>query len=251
MEKTLIMSLKNHHIYYVTDSKVAFYIAVPYQKYDNSNICIELRDNTQDLTFNTANMVKLRQLINEIYSKIDNYNISLIIPVLNEKFLTNLRTSNDVQIFGMLDKALAKVINYGYVVLSSNNIKVNNEIIMINNDKFKIFNNWFVERYGQRCQYKSLIEMIQEQSVVGNDNLDKVELSGINFVVGKEREEEKKNVVPAQTLDLDSTLVLDAVDLPEDEPPVRKEAHQAGYVSYYLLGVFSIAISLVILYLLL
>ena len=34
MEKTLIMSLVNHHIYYITDGKTAFYIALPYQKFD-------------------------------------------------------------------------------------------------------------------------------------------------------------------------------------------------------------------------
>ena len=119
-----------------------------------------------------------------------------------------------------------------------------------NNEKYKIFNNWFVNRYGNRCKYKSIIEMMQEEVSISKDNLNKVELKGINFVVGKEQEEPPKEE-PQQNLDLDSTLILDAIDLPEDEPPVRKEAHQAGYVSYYLLGVFSIAISLVILYLLL
>ena len=37
MEKTLIMSLENHHIYYVTDSKAAFYIAVSYKKFNKTN----------------------------------------------------------------------------------------------------------------------------------------------------------------------------------------------------------------------
>ena len=251
MEKTLIMSLQNHHIYYVTDNKAAFYIAVPYQKYSSTNICIELRDDTQGLTFSQANIVALRQRLGLIYSKIDNYNISLIIPVLSANFLNTLKTTNDQRTFMMLDKALAKVINYGYMVISSDNVKVNNEIIMVNNGTYTHFNTWFVQRYGDRCKYKSIMDMVQEQAPVSDDNLDKVELSGINFVVGKEQEEIKKEETPQQNLDLDSTLILDTVDIPEDEPPVRKEAHQAGYVSYYLLGVFSIAISLVILYLLL
>jgi len=251
MEKTLIMSLQYHHIYYVTDNKAAFYIAVPYQKYESSNICIELRDDTQSLTYNQMNIQTIKQRLIEIYSKIDNYNISLIVPVLNANFLNTLKTTNDPKVFSMLDKALAKVINYGYVVLSDSNIKVNNEIIMINNTKFTTFNTWFVERYQDRCVYKRIVDLIQEQTPAP-DNLDKVELSGINFVVGKEQEEVKKEEeIPEQNLNLDSTLILDTVDLPEDEPPVRKEAHQAGYVSYYLLGVFSIAVSLVILYLLL
>lgn len=250
MEKTLIMSLANHHIYYVTDSKAAFYIAVPYKKFNKSNICIELREDTQELTFNRANINFLAQKLNSIYSRIDNYNISLIIPVLNANFLNNLRTSNDEKLFAMLDKALAKVINYSFLVLSNSNIAVESDIIMVNNDKYKVFISWFVQRYGNRCKYKTLIEMMQLSQ--NTDNLNKVQAEGINFVVGKEQEVvPQQPAKPEQNLELDSTLILDAIDLPEDEPPVRKEAHQAGYVSYYLLGVFSIAISLVILYLLL
>ena len=251
MEKTLILSLENHQIYYVTDNKAAFYIAVPYQKYDTTDICIELRDDTKSLTFDKDNLAMINHKLSTIYSRIDNYNVSLVVPVLNIDFLNNLRMSNDEKLFAMLDKAIAKVINYSYMTLSGNNIKVDNQIIMINNEKFKIFNNWFVGRYGDRCKYMTLMEIIQKQSVAGDDNLNKVDVNGVNFVVGKEHEEEVKEEAPKQHLELDSTLILDAIDLPEDEPPVRKEAHQAGYVSYYLLGVFSIAVSLVILYLLL
>ena len=251
MEKTLIMSLINHHIYYITDGKTAFYIALPYQKFTSTNICMELRDDTKELIYDKNQITELSQKLNSIYARIDNYNISLIIPVLNADFLNNMRTINDEKLFGMLDKAIAKVINDAYVTLSNNNIKVNSEIIMINNDKFKIFNSWFIQRYKDRCKYKSLMEIIQEQTVISNDNLNKVDVNGVNFVVGKEQEIQLPKEEVKQNLELDSTLILDAIDLPEDEPKVKKEAHQAGYISYYLLGVFSIAISLVILYLLL
>ena len=230
MEKTLIMSLENHHIYYVTDSKAAFYIAVPYKKFNKTNISIELREDTQELTFSKANINFIAQKLNSIYSRIDNYNISLIIPVLNANFLNNLRVSNDEKMFGMLDKALAKVINYSFLILSNSNVAVESEIIMVNNDKYKIFINWFVQRYGNRCKYRSLMEMMQLTQ--NSDNLNKVEVQGVNFVVGKEQEVAPEPPKQEKNLELDSTLILDAIDLPEDEPPVRKEAHQAGYVSY-------------------
>lgn len=250
MEKTLIMSLENHHIYYVTDEKSALYIAVPYKKFPSSNISIELRDDTAELVFNKSNIQGLVEKLKSIYAKIDNYNISLIIPVINGTFLANLRTSNDLKMFESLDKALAKVINNSYITLTQENVKVEKEIIMINNEKYKVFMNWFTQKYGSRCQYKTLIEMMP---VSVEENLNKVELSGINFVVGKEQQEpvntQENNV---SKYELDNTLILNEIELPEDENlPIRKEAHQAGYISYYLLGVISIAVSLVILYMLL
>lgn len=251
MEKTLIMSLENHHIYYVTDTKAAFYIAVPYKKFTSSNISIELREDTMELIFNQANINSLIEKLKNIYAKIDNYNISLIIPVINGAFLNSLRTSNDVKMFESLDKALGKVINYSYITLTESNVKVENEIVMINNEKYKVFMNWFTQKYGSRCKYKTLMELIPK--TVNNDNLNKIELSGMNFVVGKETQEEAvKKEEETSNFKLDNTLILNEIELPEDENlPIRKEAHQAGYISYYLLGVISIAISLVILYMLL
>lgn len=249
MEKTLIMSLENHHIYYITDSRASFYIAIPYKKFNSSSISIELRDDTMELVFNDTNINFLIEKLKNIYAKLDNYNISLVIPVINGAFLNSLRVNNDEKMFSTLNEALAKVINYSYVALSESNIKVQNEIIMINNGNYKVFMSWFTQKYGTRCKYKTLMEMISEE--VGNsDNLNKVELTGINFVVGKEQEEVKKEEEPA--MKLDNTLILNEIELPEDDNvPIRKEVHQAGYISYYLLGVISIAISLVILYLLL
>lgn len=249
MEKTLIMSLENHHIYYITDSRASFYIAIPYKKFNSSSISIELRDDTMELVFNDTNINLLIEKLKNIYAKLDNYNISLVIPVINGAFLNSLRVNNDEKMFSALNEALAKVINYSYIALSESNIKVQNEIIMINNGNYKVFMSWFTQKYGTRCKYKTLMEMISEE--VGNsNNLNKVELTGINFVVGKEQEEVKKEEEP--TMKLDNTLILNEIELPEDDNvPIRKEAHQAGYISYYLLGVISIAISLVILYLLL
>lgn len=249
MEKTLIMLLENHHIYYITDSRASFYIAIPYKKFNSSSISIELRDDTMELVFNDTNINFLIEKLKNIYAKLDNYNISLVIPVINGAFLNSLRVNNDEKMFSTLNEALAKVINYSYVALSESNIKVQNEIIMINNGNYKVFMSWFTQKYGTRCKYKTLMEMISEE--VGNsDNLNKVELTGINFVVGKEQEEVKKEEEPA--MKLDNTLILNEIELPEDDNvPIRKEVHQAGYISYYLLGVISIAISLVILYLLL
>lgn len=244
------MSLTNHYIYYITDTKAAFYIAVPYKKFTSSNISIELRDDTMELIFNETNINSLIEKLKNIYAKIDNYNISLIIPVINGAFLNSLRVNNDTKMFEALDKALAKVINYSYIALSEANVKVESEIVMINNDKYKVFMSWFTQKYGNRCKYKTLLDMIPS-SVNSTDNLNKVELSGINFVVGKEQTEEKEEEIPS-LMEMDNTLILNEIELPEDDNlPIRKEAHQAGYVSYYLLGVISIAISLVILYLLL
>ena len=248
LEKTLVISLENHNIYYFTDSTASFYMAVPHKKFNSSNITIELHDDALDLVFNTSNINSLVNKLNNIYSKIDNYNISLIIPLINSNFLNTLNTNPDERLFASLDKAIGNVINCSYIALSSNNIKVESNIIMINKNKYIAFMNWFVNKYQNRCEYKSIMDMIMEQS--NHDNLDKINSSGINFVVGREAEKTIDNKIDDK-IEVDSSLVLNEVEIDDNNIPIKKQAHQAGYISYYLLGVISIAVSLVVLYLLL
>lgn len=247
MDKTLIITLQNHNIYYLTDSKAAFYMAIPYRNFTSSKITLELRNDTEQLAFNNNNISSLVNKLNDIYSKVDNNNISLIIPVINSNFLDNLNSNANERMFESLDKALATVINYAYITLTNNNIKVEQDVVMINNNKFPSFMKWFMNKYQDRCQYKTIAEIIGNNN---QDNLDKVQLDGINFVVGKEEEKTEEEKIDNR-MQLDSSLILNEVEIDEDTMPIKKESHQAGYVTYYLLGVISIAVSLVVLYLLL
>ena len=87
MKETLICSLEKHNIYYLSDANVSFYILVPYKEYDNTNISIRLKSNydSYDLTKNSLEVVT-NELIN-YYKNLDNYNITLILPVFYNNIL--------------------------------------------------------------------------------------------------------------------------------------------------------------------
>ena len=90
MKETLICSLEKHNIYYLSDANVSFYILVPYKEYDNTNISIRLKSNydSYDLTKNSLEVVT-NELIN-YYKNLDNYNITLILPVFYNNILDRI-----------------------------------------------------------------------------------------------------------------------------------------------------------------
>ncbi|UKI26382.1 MAG: hypothetical protein L6V91_06165 [Bacilli bacterium] len=82
MKETLICSLEKNIIYIIfNDSNVSFFMLTPYKEYTDTNISIRLKSNydTYDLTKNSLEVVT-NELIN-YYRNLDNYNITLILPV--------------------------------------------------------------------------------------------------------------------------------------------------------------------------
>ncbi len=63
--------------------------------------------------------------------------------------------------------------------LTKNNIKVNSNIYIINNDSFKTFTNWFVSRYNNRIEYKTILELVKQSDHF--NSYDMVETPSINF----------------------------------------------------------------------
>jgi len=238
MKETFICGLEKHNIYYINGTECGFYISVPYKEYNETNITIRLKSNyhTYDLNKNSTESVT-NELIN-YYKNIDNYNITLILPVFYDDTLTRIRTVDDLDSYQILDRLLGNIFNIAYNFLSKNNIKVNSNIYIINNDSFKKFTNWFVSRYNNRIEYKTILELIKQGDKFNNYNV--VETPNINFVVGK-------NDVPS----LDKTIELEAqtFDSYIKEETARKEVNEkkeqnAGFISYVLLTIITFAVSM-------
>ena len=186
MKETLICSLEKHNIYYLSDANVSFYILVPYKEYDNTNISIRLKSNydSYDLTKNSLEVVT-NELIN-YYKNLDNYNITLILPVFYNNILDRIRVVEDLEMYQMVDRYLGVIFNNAYIFLTKNNVKVNNSIYVINNDSFKKFTNWFVSRYNNRIEYKTILDLVKDNGSYSNYNV--IETPNMNFVVGKNTE---------------------------------------------------------------
>lgn len=243
MKETLICKLEKHDIYYLSNSDYGFYILVPYKDYADTNIAVRLKSNYQNYDLNKNSLdVVTNELIN-YYKKLDNYNITLILPVFFDDTLSRIVTTQDLEKYMIIDKYLGEIFNYAYNILVKNNIKVNNNIYVINNESFRSFTNWFVSRYNNRIEYKTILELIKQSDEFSNYNV--VETPSINFVVGKTEipKLEKTAEIEIETFD----NILKELDDKPKSIPSKKESN-AGYVSYVLLGVGAFIVSLLLLW---
>lgn len=231
MEKKLILELDKHYVYYVKTEVVNYYITVP-KFIDNTNICIELKNKMGNYDMELNDEVWVMENVKNTFSYIDNYNITLVIPILQEEYISILEKIDSSK-YDQIDKIFGYVINSSYMILKENNKKVDNQIILINNDRYKTFINWFITRYQSRVVCKKMIELIQYYDANATV-YKKLETPVMNFVVGSyntevdapkiERKEETEKVLTSQK-----------------EPQLSY-----GYATYWMLAIVTIVVSSIV-----
>lgn len=241
MKETLISKLDKHCIYYLSNSNFGFYILTPYKDYQETNITIRLKSNYQMYDLNKNNLKVVENELINYYKNIDNYNITLLLPVFYDDILDRVRVVNDMELYHKLDKYLSEIFNNAYMFLTKNNIKVNSNIYFINNDSFKAFTNWYVSRYNNRIEYKTVLDLVKENGSFHPYNV--VETPNMNFVVGKEKEPqiEKTFEIEVETFD---NMVKNI------EKEEKKETTNAGFISYILLGIITFVLVIGLLFIL-
>ena len=242
MKETFICKLEKHCIYYLSNSNFGFYILVPYKEYTETNITIRLKSNYEMYDLNKNDLTKVENELINYYKDIDNYNITLLLPVFYDDILNRVRVVSDIDLYHKIDAYLGEMFNSAYVFLNKNNIKVNSNIYFINNDSFKTFTNWYVSRYNNRIEYKTIIDLVKGNGSFHPYNV--VETPNMNFVVGKESEPklEKTFEVEVETFD-------NMVKNIEKEQVKEEKKTNAGFVSYILLGVIAFVVSMGLLFL--
>src|SRR5699024_9718951 len=108
---TLFMSLDKHQIYLVSEGTVSFFIAVPNKEFNITNISIELRSDYETFNVNTNDLEYVKALVKDIYSKIDNYNISLDITINENDKLKDDRTNANYITYDKLYNVIGGIIN--------------------------------------------------------------------------------------------------------------------------------------------
>ena len=225
-ETLLILELKNHNVYYVKTNVVNYYITIP-TNFDNTNICIELKNKMSNYDMELNDEVWVMENIKTTFSYIDNYNITLVLPVLKESQISVLEKI-DSNKYEQIDKILGYIINNSYMMLKENNKKINNQVILVNNDRYKTFINWFISRYQNRVICKNLLELIQ----IFNANATtykKLETPVMNFVVGSYGTE-----VDAPKIEKKEPIINQTQLLPQTS---------SGFSSYWLLAILTLIVS--------
>ena len=237
MKETLIYKLNKHNIYYISTPSYGFYILVPFTDYTDTNIVLRLKGNYQSYDLNKNSLESVTEELINYYKSIDNYNVTLVLQIFYDGIL-----------YQRLDGYLGNIFNNAYAFLTKNNIKVNSNIYIINNDSFKTFTNWFVSRYNNRIEYKTILELVKQSDHF--NSYDMVETPSINFVVGKNEEPKLDKTVEIETETFNS-MTRDIVDTESKKKETfqSNKKNNAGFVSYILLGVVSFVVSMLLLFL--
>ena len=226
MDKNIVLKLNNHNIYYIKTDKLSYFISIP-KNYQETKICIELKSKMNNYNLDVQDDVWVMENVKNTYSYIDLYNITLVIPILSDSE-RDILEKMDTEKFELLDRLLGHLINNAYLSLKEEKIKVENEVIMINNDRYKVFINWFTTRYKSRMKHIELLELIRVFNVNAT-SYKKLETPVITYVVGSYNQE---------------------IDVPKiEEPPepvIKLEPAKAssGFTSYWLLLVITLIIAL-------
>lgn len=225
-----ILELQNHTVYYVKTNIVNYYITIP-KNNDSTNICIELKNKMGNYDIELNDELWVMENVKNTFSYIDNYNITLILPILKEEQISVLEKI-DTNKYEQIDRILGYIINNSYALLREHNKNIANQVILVNNDRYKTFINWFIAKYQNRVICKTLLELVQ----IFNANATtykKLETPVMSFVVGSYQTE---------------------VDAPKIEPkPVENQVEikkmpevSYGYASYWVLAIVTLLVSAII-----
>ncbi len=231
MDKKLVLELENHDVYYVKTDVVNYYITIP-KKFDTTNICIELKNRMGNYDLELNDELWVMENVKNVFSYIDNYNITLVLPILKEEQISILEKIDDTK-YDQIDKILGFTINSSYVLLKNFEKKVANQVILVNNDRYKTFIIWFLTRYKNRIVCKNLLELIQLFNANAT-SYKKLETPVMNFVVGSYNTEvdapraEQNDISKAKTI------------------PQKQMEVSYGYASYWILAIVTLVVSLAV-----
>lgn len=230
MDKKLILELKNHKVYYVKTEYVNYYITIPNDSVKTS-ISLELKSKMDNYNLDMNDELWVMENVKNTFSFIDEYNITLVLPVLNEE-CTNILEKIDNGHFDTIDKLIGLTINGAYINLKEAGKEIDPKVIIVNNDRYKTFINWFITKYHERIEVKNLLELIHIYNVNAT-SYKKVETPGMTYVVGSYNTE------------------VDAPKVIKEEPNIVPEEqlvpqHSSGFGSYWLLVTITIIVSIIV-----
>jgi len=221
MNKTFVADLENHNVYLISNEKVSFYINVSKEK-ESTSITLDIKTKKKD---------NINSVIN-YYEKIDNYNITLVIPMMS--FVENNTE------FKKQSNAVSTLINHSYKLLTKNGINVKNNVNIIKHQKNSEFVDFFLNQFSNRVRYIPLDDLVHEEVPY-----NKINAANISFVVGK----------PELELTIKDDEIKEIINEVKEIKQTEKIKNTtsklslatSGYVSYYLLGFLTAVVTLLFL----
>ena len=226
MEKKLILELNNHNVYYVKTDAINYYITIP-KEIEDIKMCLELKSKMANYNLDMNDEIWVMENIKNTFSYIDDYNITLVLPILDEEH-TNILEKMDTVQFEKIDKLLGETINSAYTNLKEEKKGIAPTILIVDNERYKTFINWFTTKYKERVSCKNLLEIIREYNINAT-SYKKVNTPGIPYVVGSYNTE------------------INAPKVVKEEPVIEEQnlvpQTNSGFTSYWLLVTITIIVA--------
>lgn len=237
MNTTLFLKLLRHNVYYVKTEYVNYYITIPKDISHTVKMVIDIKSNMDKYDVLKNDKIWVEENVKSVFKDIDDYDITLILPIFNDETVNYLNEGN-ADNYVKIDAVCGYLINNAYKVLSNNNLQIDNEITVINSDKYQNFLNWFINRYSSRVNGISLLELIRQDNIIKTDNYQTISTPSMSFVVGTN---EPKEIPVVEEVNPTYKNDTNIIDMGEDK-------QNKGFASYSLLAIFTILVSLIILY---
>lgn len=237
MEITLFLKLLRHNVYYVSTDHVNYYITVPKNNKQIVKMVIDIKSNMDRYDTLKNDKVWAEENVKSVFKDIDDYDITLILPIFNDEIVRTLNDGNTDN-YVKVDAVCGYLINSAYKVLADNNLQVDSQITMINSDRYQNFLNWFMDRYPSRVVGISLLDLIRQDKTNNSTDYQTVDTPNMSFVVGSNKPEEIPVSEEVNPTIRNDTNIIDMGD----------EKENKGFASYSLLAIFTVLVSLVILY---
>lgn len=235
MEKRLLFDLQYHQVYYVKNDVISYYITIP-KNAESTNISIEFKSKMNNYNLELNDEIWVLDNVKNTFSYIDAYNITLVLPVFSDEIIKILEKIDPTK-YDIIDKLIANIINSSYKMLMSENIKIANQVILVNNDRYKTFINWFITKYKNRVICKNLLDLIQIFNVNAT-TYKKLETPVMNFVVGSYNTEVD---APKNIQEEPSVIEVAVSNKPKVQP-------SSGFASYWFLGIITFVVAAVVAY---
>ena len=227
MNKKLVLELTNHNVYYVSTDDISYYITIPKNNND-TKICIELKSKMDNYNLDLNDELWVMENVKNTFSYIDEYNITLVLPIFGEEE-TDILEKLDTVKFEKIDRLIGLTINSAYMNLKNEGKNISSEIILVNNERYKTFINWFTVKYRERVSCKNLLEIIRIYNVNAT-TYKKVNTPGITYVVGSYNTE----VTAPKVVKEEESTIANQKLVPQTS---------SGFTSYWLLVTITIIVA--------
>jgi len=242
LSKTKLLSLNNYDVYFVIDDDLTYYMSMPNN--DNDSFITMTIALSSDSDILNSNITSLKDSIKSLYKDFDNTSSVLIVPCVDKKTYFNLNDISNIEIFNKTGKYVTNIVNSSYKIIKEKVEKIDTNINFLKEDLE--FIDWFCEKYYGRIKKIDIINLLEKYLNENNKDLKKVNVNGVNFIVGnnninEEEDDLKKIEIPYESYS----------DLYKDEGIKKRDfSYAAGNISYYFIGTLVVITSLIILVLL-